>query len=89
MHRAIYEKGVITKAEFDKRVREIDSRTVNRPIPQTQQVQVSTPKPTKGDFSLSEDEIADLIKKYKRLLDDGAITLEEYNQKKQELLDLK
>ena len=49
-------------------------------------VSVSTNTTVPAKPILTENEKADLILKYKKMLDDGAITQEEYDKKKKELL---
>ena len=48
--------------------------------------QGSSESETKREIAFSEDDKVELLRKWKGLLDDGVITLNEYEEKKQELL---
>lgn len=69
------QKGQITKSEYDRRIAILDGKPYTPPQPKPK---VEEPK--------TEDEIIELIYKYKKLLDEGAITQEEYDAKKKQLL---
>lgn len=89
VHKQIYLKGAISKEEYERRVRELDARVYNKPAEEVIEEEKPKERPAADDFSLDDDEIADLIGKYKKLLDDGAITVDEYNEKKKQLLNMK
>ena len=65
--------GKITREEYNRKVALLDGKIDTQPSKPIQKV-------------LSENEKIDLISKYKKLLDEGAITEEEFAQKKKELL---
>ena len=71
-NRVLLEKGIITQAEFERRVADIDAKT-RKPVNQAPQAP-------------SENEKIELLEKYKKLLDEGVITQEEFENKKKELL---
>lgn len=71
-------KGVISQEEYEQSIRDLNIRCVD----------YVEPKQEKADNieSLTEDQKIEMLIKYKKLLDDGVITLEEYEKKKKELL---
>ena len=75
INRMLLQKGVITRAEFDKRINQIRSNC-------------STIKQeAKIEKMLSEDEKIELILKYKKMVEEGVITQDEFEIKKKKLLE--
>lgn len=82
----IYEENIERKAAKEERRREFEAKDVNlnaAPKPVETIESKKEEKPTFGNIS-----IADEIKKFKELLDIGAITQEEFNKVKKDLLNL-
>lgn len=69
--RSIFNKGAIDIDEYNQRLNEINAKTIKDKKPA---------KPTPA-------EKADLIIKYKKMLDDGTITEEEFNKLKSKIID--
>ena len=51
-------------------------------------IQISMPIKIETTIPMDEDDIAEEIRKFKSLLDEGVITQEEFNKKKKQLLNL-
>lgn len=77
LNRSLLMNGVITQEEFDRRVAEINTK-FDSETPEPQPATLETP--------LTEQQKIDLIQQYKKMYDEGIITLEEFEAKKKELL---
>ena len=89
--------GIISQAEYERRVKEIDARTEQPRAeialdekPKIDLLKEDKPKvelAKKEEKPLSEDDKIALIRKYKQMKDEGIITEEEFQNKKKKLLN--